>query len=300
MHRSSRQKALGLPPALRPYASHLPALALAGAAILLLALNVFFPSLIVNARTSLTDALLPLMNVAAAPAEAAQGSGLSWSEWMTMREENRRLREENAKLKAFIPLAQQYDAENKSLRALSKYRDESALAFLSARVVGLPGGNFNNSAIVTAGTRDGVRTDMIAMTEDGVIGRVIEVGEWTSRILLLQDLNFRLPVQVEEAQVKAILSGEGSNALQLNYIPNDIEIKPGMRIATSGHGGLFPPHLPVGIVSEIRGKTYLVKPFADINRVNLVRLVRYSLAGGAQNPMNNASLPVSPSSDARR
>jgi rod shape-determining protein MreC len=294
MNRDARNKALYLPSALRPLAPHMHTIALGLAALILLGINVFFPAFALKSRIFITDLFSPLLNVASAPADAAREGGLTWHEWFDMRAENKRLAEENAKLKAYLPLAQQYEAENKSLRGLMKYKDDSVLSFLTARIIAQPGGNFTNSAIVTAGARDGVRKDMIALGEDGVVGRVIEVGEWSSRILLLQDLSFRLPVQLDDLQVRAILSGEGDGPLQLLFVPKDIELKPGMRISTSGHGGIFPPHMPVGVIQSVEKGKVSVTPYARFDRLHMVRLARYDLAGGLQNTLNQPvpAMPV--------
>ncbi len=281
MNKGARAKALYLPPALRPLAPWLPIFTLFGAALFLFIMNVFFPGVVSAARTALTDAFTPVLGLVARPVEAGN-SGT----WLDVKAENEKLREENAKLKALIPLLQQYEAENKDLRGLTKYKDDSTLSFLTTHVIGQPGGGFTNSAIVTAGARDGVRKDMIALTEDGVAGRVIEVGEWSSRILLLNDMNFRLPVQLEEGGQPAILAGEGEGPLKLLYLAKEIEPKPGMRLVTSGRGGIFPAYLPVGVISEINGKTVQVAPFARLDGLNTVRLARYDLAGGAQNALN--------------
>lgn len=276
-----RRKELELPALLRPLAPHLGTLALVGAALLLIIVNVFFPRAVVDMRVALVDMLAPMFNLAS---RATPQAGVD--DWMHLREENARLRDENARLKALVPLAQQYEQENKNLRALNNYKDASTLSYLTARVIAIAGSSFGHSAIVTAGARDGVQKDMIALTENGVVGRVIEVGEWSSRILLLNDLTFHLPVLVEEANAKAILSGQGSAAPLLEYIPEDVQVTKGMRVSTSGHGGLFPAHLPVGVVDGVNGRSFTLRPFADMRHISMVRLAKYELAGGKENPMN--------------
>lgn len=263
-----------------------PALILIALAAMLIILNLFFPSLVSRVRVTFTDLFAPFMHAAAKPGEAMQDISSAWQDVAGVREENKKLQQEVAELRAWRDLAQQQADENKSLRGLLKYKDDSVTSFLTARVIADAGGNFNNSVIVTAGTRDGVIKNMIALGEDGVVGRVIETGEWSSRILLYNDLNFRLPVMLEGTSLRAILSGEGAGLPKLLFLPTELEVKPGTRVVTSGHGGLFPPNLPVGVVQERKGQEVSLNPFAKLSRLQVVRLVQYNLAGGDKNPIN--------------
>lgn len=271
---------------MRPFGQHIHAIILITLAILLIILNIFMPSLVSKVRITFTDMFAPFMHAAAKPGEAIQGLSTAWQDVAGVREENKRLQQQISELRAWRDLAQQQADENKTLRGLLKYKDESVVSFLTARVIAEVGGNFNNSVIVTAGSRDGVVKNMIAMGEDGVVGRVIETGEWSSRVLLFNDLNFRLPVMLEGTQLRSILSGEGSGLPKLLFIPPDVDVKIGTRVVTSGHGGLFPPNLPVGVVQERKGQDVWLNPYAKLDRLQVVRLVQYNLAGGDKNPIN--------------
>jgi len=68
-------------------------------------------------------------------------------------------------------------------------------------------------------------------------------------------------------------------------LPQDAVLNPGAAVVTSGHGGVFPPNLPVGTVSEGKGGIYNIAPAADMGRVTYVRLVDFNLQGGAFNPL---------------
>lgn len=271
---------------MRPFGQHIHAIILITLAILLIILNIFMPSLVSKVRITFTDMFAPFMHAAAKPGEAIQGLSTAWQDVAGVREENKKLQQQISELRAWRDLAQQQADENKTLRGLLKYKDESVVSFLTARVIAEVGGNFNNSVIVTAGSRDGVVKNMIAMGEDGVVGRVIETGEWSSRVLLFNDLNFRLPVMLEGTQLRSILSGEGSGLPKLLFIPPDVDVKIGTRVVTSGHGGLFPPNLPVGVVQERKGQDVWLNPYAKLDRLQVVRLVQYNLAGGDKNPIN--------------
>ena len=263
-----------------------PALILIALAASLIILNLFFPTLVSRVRVTFTDLFAPFMHAAAKPGEAIQDISSAWQGVASMREDNKKLQQQVLELRAWRDLAQQQADENKSLRGLLKYKDDAVMSFLTARVIADAGGNFNNSVIVTAGSRDGVVKNMIALGEDGVVGRVIETGEWSSRVLLYNDLNFRLPVMLEGSQLRAILSGEGTGLPRLLFLPSELEVKIGTRVVTSGHGGLFPPHLPVGVVQDRKGQDVWLNPFAKLDRLQVVRLVQYNLAGGDKNPVN--------------
>lgn len=275
-----------LPSYMRPLGPHMHGIILLVLAFFLLILNLFFPNLVQQVRITLTDLFAPLIHAAATPAGALTNMQTALASAGDIRAENAQLKKELETLRSLQTLTQQYAEENKNLKSLLKYKDEAVESFLTTRVIGHTGGNFIDSVIVTAGSRDGVKPGMVAMNEDGVVGRVVEVGVWSARVLLLNDFNFRLPVMLEGTQQRAILSGGGEGLPRLLFLPNDSEIKMGTRVVTSGHGGLFPPYLPVGFVQDVNNHDVRINPHARLDRLQVIRLVAYSLAGGAENPLN--------------
>ena len=109
----------------------------------------------------------------------------------------------------------------------------------------------------------------------GSVGRVVEAGDRASRILLLTDLNSRVPVVVESSRYRAILEGDNSDELRLGFLPNTGDVRVGDRIVTSGHGGVFPAGLPVGIVTELAGDTAVVTPHVRFDRLEYVRVLLF-------------------------
>jgi rod shape-determining protein MreC len=128
---------------------------------------------------------------------------------------------------------------------------------------------------------------MAAMTGDGLLGRVIEVGDWSSRVLLITDLNSRIPVTIAGSGDRAILAGDNSAEPKLLYLPVDAMLNPGARVVTSGHGGVFPPNLPIGTVIEPARGQHSIVPDADLGRISYVRLVDFNLKGGVFNSVAN-------------
>lgn len=233
-----------------------------------------------QARVRVTDAVTPVLNIMSQPA-ASVADGLEYfRQLVDLHEENARLREENSRLRQWEQAALRLDAENHSLRSLLAFKPDPAARSVSGRVVGDPGGAFVRTVVVTIGARDGVARGQAAMSGQGLVGRVVQVGELSSRVLLITDLNARIPVVLESSRQRAILAGDNSDHPLLTYLPPNSAVTPGERVFTSGHGGLFPPGLPVGMVEvDTDGKPRVV-PTADLSRVEYVQVVDFGANGG--------------------
>lgn len=243
------------------------------------------PVVVDQLRVRVMDGVAPVLDVFARPLTLIDTVTGRVQSYRSLMAENAKLRSENALLVRWQNTALALENENKELRSLLNYKAEPSLAFISARVIADAGGAFVRSLVVTAGRLDGVREGMAAMTGDGLIGRVVEVGEWTSRVLLITDLNSRVPVMIMGTGEHAILSGDNSMQPQLLYFPQDADIKVGSRIMTSGHGGIFPPNLPVGVIARTDHGEVRVAPITPLSRINQVKLVDFNLKAGALNPI---------------
>jgi rod shape-determining protein MreC len=270
-------------------------------AVWLLILGQIKPQLMVPVRIHLVDRIMPVIELLSRPAEIAHAARDAWDEWFDLRATVTQLQSENARLRNWEQVGLTLQVENRDLKQLLNFHPEPTATGLTARVIATTGAPYAASMIVTAGSRDGVQKNMAAMAGDGLIGRVIEVGEWSARILLLTDPDSRIPVMLQESGTRAIIAGDGSARLQPRFLPPDITLTPGLRLVTSGHGGLLPPHIPVGIVADDGAGHPVIYPAADLTRLTYVRLVDFSLAGGAANPMvhefpvtaPNAAAPLS-------
>ncbi|AWK89035.1 rod shape-determining protein MreC [Azospirillum thermophilum] len=232
-----------------------------------------------NARARVTDAFAPILDAISRPAATAARVVESAVEVQNAFEENQRLKAENARLLQWKQAALRLESENASLRSLLKATPEPSVSYITARVIAAPGSSFLRTLVVTAGRRDGVRKGQAALAGPGLVGRVIEVGEWSSRILLLTDINARVPVVVESSRQRAVLAGDNSDQPKLLYLPPETPVQVGERVVTSGHGGLFPPGLPVGVVTSAGERGVRVLPNADLSRIEHLRLVEFGLPG---------------------
>jgi len=230
-----------------------------------------------QARSAVTDAITPILALLTRPTDAMVEAIDSIRELGDLRAENARLREERERLLHWQSAARRLDAENRELRALLKLAPDPQIGFISARVVGDLGGAFVRSALVDAGTRDGAVKGQAVITGEGLAGRVLEVGNRASRILLLTDINSRIPVVIERTRDRGVVAGDNSELLRLLYLDPEVEVSVGDRVVTSGHGGAIVPGLPVGMVTEVGEREVKVQPFVDWDRLDYVRLVDYEL-----------------------
>lgn len=227
-------------------------------------------------RTSILDIVTPVISVAASPFDAMSSAGDWVVSFVHTRSENIALKNQNLQLLQWQVQAKQMEAENQSLKGLLKVVPAQKYAYITARLVAESGGPFTHSALLAAGSRDGVKRDQAVLSEKGLIGRVVEAGKSSARVLLLSDINSRVPVISERTREKSMLTGTGSTLPVLNYLAATHGLEIGDRLATSGDGGIFPAGLPVGVVVEVSGSAVVVQPFADINRAEYVSAVDYS------------------------
>lgn len=242
------------------------------------------PTAVENVRSHTLDGIAPVLEAFASPVTAMQKVTGSVSSYLSLRQENEKLRNDLAQMKEWQNAVLTLQDENNQLHGLLKFHTEPNLAYISARVIADTGGPFVRSMILTAGQADGAKEGMAVLSGDGLIGRVVEVGSWSSRVLLITDLNSRIPVTILGSDDRAIVAGDNSPIPKLLYLPLDNMAKVSSIIVTSGHGGVFPPNLPVGHVIEVAKGVLGVVPTSDLSRINYVRLVDFSLKGGAFNP----------------
>lgn len=249
------------------------------------------------ARSFLQDIVSPFFTAVAGPSNAAsrwaEGLGAAFDVYG----ENQRLREENRQLLAFKNEAIELRQKVVRYEALLNTGPQPGAAFVTGRVIADSGGAFQNTLIVGAGRALGVAKGQAVMTERGLIGHVVNAGQQSARVLLLTDVSSRIPVRLERANVKAILAGDGSAQPYLDFLPRGVVLVAGDRVVTASDGGVFPPGLPVGTISEGGGGPR-VSPFTDERRADFVRIIRYEAPldadDGTPEPLPGARPPTPP------
>jgi rod shape-determining protein MreC len=253
-----------------------------GASLALMVLGKSESPIVERARLTVSDAITPIMDGLSRPLASIRQTYDNAREFLDLREENAMLREQQARLLRWQSVARQLEAENRALKDLLKFAPDRAASSVTARVVADNGGAFVRSVLVAAGARDGLRKGDAAVTGEGLVGRVAEVGERSARVLLLTDINSRIPVVIERSRDQGILAGDNSDNPRLLYLSHGSQLVPGDRVVTSAAGGAFPPGLPVGVVKSTDTGGAVVELFVDWDHMEYLRLLDYRLSGVLQ------------------
>jgi rod shape-determining protein MreC len=232
-----------------------------------------------RARTSLADGMAPIYAVLAAPLGRIHATVSETVNLWDTREENARLRAENEKLRRWQSIALALDTENQRLKASLQWIPDPDASFVTARVVADAGGAYAKAVLLSVGPNHGIRKGEIAVDERGLIGRITEVGSRTARVLLLTDLNSRIPVILETSRAHAILVGTNGTRPRLQYWPEGVVPKEGERIVTSAEANAFPANLPIGTVHYTSSGAADVEPAALLQNLEVVRIFDYGLTG---------------------
>ena len=128
-----------------------------------------------------------------------------------------------------------------------------------------------NSFIINIGTNKGIKNGMAVLDDKNFIGRIVDVNFFSSRVLLISDLNSRIPVLIEPSGNHAILSGHGINEPTLEYLPESHNIQDGDKIYTSGKEGIFSPGIPIGEFKKEKNLNKVLL-FSDLNQITFINV----------------------------
>lgn len=235
-------------------------------------------------RAEVTDSVAPILDVMSRPVATANRLIADVHELIAVRDENTGLRQDRDRLLHWQMVARKLETENKALREHLNYIPGPDASYVTARVIADTGGAFAHSLLLNIGTRPGVGKGMAVTTGAGLVGRISGVGSRSARVLLITDLNSRIPVLIEQTRTRAILAGNNSYRPQLLHLAPGATVSPGDRVVTSGHGGAFPAGLPVGVVEAVTEGSIMVQPFVPRDRIEYVRIVDFRLQGILRQP----------------
>jgi len=183
-------------------------------------------------------------------------------------------KEELKKLKSEKYNVNFLEAENKRLKKVLEDISFSSEAII-AKVIIDKQSPFLRSIIINKGSKSEIKKGMAVLSGSYLVGKVVEVNFMTSRVLLLSDLNSKIPVTIEPGGIQSILSGNGVNAGIIQYTKDKMSINGEGVIYTSGTGGLLKSGIPIGKINH-RENPNNVDFFIDFSQLRFVRILSYS------------------------
>ncbi len=240
-----------------------------------------------KAREAAIETASPILEFLSGPIGWIEDRLGAFSDYFRVLEQNKALREENEALRQWEEEARSLRAVIAALEELEAYEAPPQAKPINAFVIGEANDAFVHSMIVNAGAKDGVIRGYAAVDERGMVGRIVDVSPNAARILLLNDVQSRIPVFVEGSYVEGILAGRSTArpSIAITKLANGDLIQPGQRVVTSGAGGILPRGLQVGVIAEVNEKEATVALAADYARSRMVRIINYKFPDVEPTPL---------------
>ena len=218
--------------------------------VILLAIAMFDPGSFGFLRLGAAEVAAPVGTAGAVSRAGSQSLAAKIDDYFDAADKNAAMRRELVAARAQQVQLQVLAQENRRLRALLGVIDPAQPPVAKARLIASTSASTRRFAILGAGSRQGVQPRMPVRSATGLIGRVLEVGPNTARVLLITDAENVVPVRRASDGVAAFSQGRADGRLTLKLINMGINpLKRGDVFVTSGAGGLYPPGVPVAVVT---------------------------------------------------
>ena len=222
-------------------------------------------------RSVINDGVYRISLVASSPSRFLPQASQSVTGLFNLKSENERLKNELEIFKQKELQVEYLVNQNKKLRKILE-SDETLFQFQSntilSKVLIDKSSPYLKSIIINRGSKSGILKGMPVLDKKFLVGRIVETNYLSSRVLLLNDLNSRIPVTFGKEGVQAILKGSGGSKPILEYLPEGFIVEEGTEVFTSGKDGIFLPGSPIGITNA-KGE---VKLFSDPNQLSFVKI----------------------------
>jgi rod shape-determining protein MreC len=195
-------------------------------------------------------------------------------------EENKKLRAEIAQLRIEQQRYHEVFLENKRLKNLLSLKEEEPRYVTTAQIIAKSTDPWSSIVTIEKGSSDGIKKDMTAITSRGLVGKISNVSDSYSSLLLITDINFSAAARLQKSRSEGILSGTGFRKCTLKYIPYEEQVEKGDTVITSGLDKLFPEGIPIGYISKVDKKgTGLfqevdVVPFEDTAKTEEIVIIQ--------------------------
>jgi rod shape-determining protein MreC len=229
-------------------------------------------------RMSSNDFLAPVIDFVSAPIRGVETMVEGIRTVASLRAENVRLQAENDLLQRWRRRAEILESENQQLRSVTGTVSDENRSLITARAVTAPGGSFAHTILIAIGDESGIAAGDPVITSNGLVGIVYEVGRAYARVLMISDINARIPVMLASSSWPGLTIGRNGEYLELAFLPAEARPEVGELVLTSGHGGILPAGLAVGRVDRVDGDDIRVRPAVEFRNLGYVSV----LIGGTE------------------
>ncbi|WP_275425796.1 rod shape-determining protein MreC [Salinicola halophilus] len=210
-------------------------------------------SAVETARSHLTSVVAPIQWLVSLPSEGMRWGAMAISDQQSLIDENQRLREQLLTLSNRVQRMASLTAENVHLRELLNAPNPDDVPYITAELLSLDSDPFTQQIVINRGRRDGAYIGQPVMDASGLIGQVVSVSAYTSRVLMVADANHAVPVEINRNGLRFIAQGTGQlDILDVPSVPATADIREGDLLVTSGLGGRFPRGYPVARISDVQ------------------------------------------------
>ena len=223
----------------------------------------FFSFLIPFLRSPLFSLIrLPLELVAYLPSLSQGGTSIFFSPQIFR--ENLRLKKEISLLKRQIFETDEVYTRNLRLQKLHDFKKSSPLPLVAARVIAWDPGNFTSLIIIDKGSSSGIKEEAAVLTNAGLVGRVIETSNSTSKVMLINDINSSAAARIVRSRQVCLVCGTLEGDLILRYLPKEADVQAGDLVVSSGLSSLYPKGILIGNVIRVRGSVSRLETYAEV------------------------------------
>ena len=258
----------------------------------LLATSILAPQAFASIRGAALDITGPISAGLSEVSATAQGVvGGADDYWDAAKQNGKLKRERKAMLQRMVE-AKAIVLENHELKAMLRLRENSPSTIATGRIVGSSLSSPRRFAILSAGSRDGVLVGMPVRSASGVVGRIIDSGALSSRVLLVSDRTSIVPARLLRNGIPVIAQGRGDGTVEVR--PLEVGRNPfkvGDLIITSGTGGLYPPLVPVARIVKLKDDGAIGLPLADPSEASFAIVQSQYMPAAAATPEPEAVVP---------
>ena len=200
-----------------------------------------------------------------------------------LKSKNEELLAKNSELEQQLRELEIIKSENRilkeSMNLVEKYKEYESIP---AEIINKDFENYSDVLIINCGEKDGVKTDMVVISDKGLVGHVISTTDYTAKVLTILDPSSSVSAKTSTTRESVVCSGnlEKSNILRLKYIPTDVTLTVGDNVETSGMGGIYPKGIHIGTITKIENANNkieefgVVEPAVDFDKLETVLVIK--------------------------